>query len=342
MLGRRSASSPVSVARVVRWTVDESPDARLDRYVADRLGMTRSQAARLIEESCVRVDGEPAKKSDPLRPGVQVEVTLPEPRPARAEPEAIPLRLVYEDEEIAVIDKPAGLVVHPAPGHRSGTLVNALLHHLTDLSGIGGELRPGIVHRLDRDTSGLLLVAKTDRAHERLSAALARREVRRSYLVACWGHTRQPAFRVDAPLGRHPKDRTRRAVVPEGRGGGKRGGGGGGGRRAVTHFERLERWRAAELLRARLETGRTHQIRVHLRHVGHPVVGDRTYGSGGERAFSGPAGRWAREWAQRVPRQFLHAAELELRHPVHGELLHFESALPDDLAEAAAWARATR
>ncbi|MGH7545593.1 MAG: RluA family pseudouridine synthase [Gemmatimonadota bacterium] len=340
----------------MRWTVDEAAEARLDRHVADRLGVTRSQAARLIAESCVLVDGVPGKKSDAVRPGVRVEVVVPEPRPAGVEPEAIPLRLVYEDDEIAVIDKPAGLVVHPAPGHRSGTLVNALLHHLTGLSGIGGELRPGIVHRLDRDTSGLLLVAKTDRAHERLSAALARREVKRAYLVACWGHTREPVFSVDAPLGRHPKDRKRRAVVAEERGGG--GGGGGGGRErggrggrgglgghgrpAVTHFERLERWRAAELLRARLETGRTHQIRVHLQHIGHPVVGDRTYGAGGERAFSGPAGRWARELARRVSRQFLHAAELELRHPAHGGPLRFESPLPDDLAEAAAWARTPR
>lgn len=329
MPGRRTVPRPPGVGgRLVHWTVEEAPDERLDRYLADRLGLTRSQAARLIEEALVRVDGEPVRKSDVVRRGARVQVTVPEPRPARLEPEAIPLRLVYQDEDLAVIEKPAGLVVHPAPGHPSGTLVNALLHHLKDLSGIGGERRPGIVHRLDRDTSGLLLVAKHDRAHERLSTALARREVRRVYWVAAWGHSRRAAFTVDAPLGRHPKDRKRSAVVA-------------GGRRAVTHFERVERWRAAELLRARLETGRTHQIRVHLSHVGHPVVGDLTYGAGRERAFSGAAGRWAREFARRVPRQFLHAGELELEHPFRGERLRFESALPDDLAAAAEWARAT-
>lgn len=331
MPGRGSPSVPrpsEGRARVVRWTVAGAPDARLDRYLADQLQVTRSQASRWIDEARVAVDGEPAKKSDAVRPGATVEVRVPEPRPSRLEPEAIPLRLVYEDSDLAVIDKPAGLVVHPAPGHPSGTLVHALLHHLKDLSGIGGERRPGIVHRLDRDTSGLLLVAKHDRAHTRLSAALARREIRRVYWVAAWGSTRSATFTVDAPLGRHPRDRKRSAVVP-------------GGRRAVTHFERMERWRAAEFLRARLETGRTHQIRVHLSHVGHPVVGDRTYGAGRERGFSGPKGRWAREFALRVPRQFLHAAELELEHPLRGGRLRFESPLPDDLAAAAAWARET-
>jgi 23S rRNA pseudouridine1911/1915/1917 synthase len=329
--GRRAgptASSPGPGPRVVRWTVDDGAGVRLDRYLAERLGWTRSRAARWIEEGRVRVDGAPAEKSATVRAGAVVEVVCPEPRPASVEPEAIPLRIVYEDEDLAVVDKPAGLVVHPAPGHPSGTLVNALLHHLRDLSGIGGELRPGIVHRLDRDTSGLLLVAKHDRAHERLAAALARRRIRRTYLVAVWGHVREERFTVDAPIARHPRDRKRMAVVP-------------GGRRAVTHVELVERWRAADLLRAHLETGRTHQVRVHLAHTGHPVVGDPTYGRGRERGISGPAARWAREWAARVPRQFLHAAELEFEHPLRGERLRFTSPLPPDLQAAADWARAT-
>ncbi|MBI4512810.1 MAG: RluA family pseudouridine synthase [Gemmatimonadetes bacterium] len=311
------------------WTVEEAVatgSARLDRYLAKCLDVTRSQAARLIEEGFVRVGGAVARKADVPRAGARIEVFLPEPRPTDLLAEAIPLRLVYEDEDLAVVDKPAGLVVHPAPGHPSGTLVNALLYHVKGLSRVSRGLRPGIVHRLDRDTSGLLLVAKNARAHAVLSAALERREIRRTYLVACWGHVREPRFTVDAPVGRHPVDRKRTAVIAS-------------GRRAVTHVELVERWKAADFLRARLETGRTHQIRVHLKHIGHPVVGDPTYGSGGEKSFSGPLGRWAREFAARVPRQFLHAAALEFLHPTRGEWMRFESPLPEDLAAAAEWAR---
>jgi len=227
-----------------------------------------------------------------------------------------------------VVDKSSGLVVHPAAGHRTGTLVNALLHQVRDLSGIGGVLRPGIVHRLDKDTSGLLLVAKNDDAHRALSDELKRRQIRRAYLAAAWGHLPSETASVDAPIGRHPTDRKKMAVVA-------------GGRPARTHFRRLERWRAADLLRAELDTGRTHQIRVHLLHLGHPVVGDATYAPGREKGVSGPERNWASALAKRVPRQFLHATELRFTHPRTGEEMRFDSPLPPDLAAAAEWARET-
>jgi 23S rRNA pseudouridine1911/1915/1917 synthase len=217
-------------------------------------------------------------------------------------------------------------VVHPAVGNRTGTLVNALLHAVGDLSGIGGVLRPGIVHRLDRDTSGLLVVAKHDEAHRVLSEALKRREIKRSYLAAAWGHLPEERISVEAPIGRSPNDRKRMAVVA-------------GGRRALTHFRRLERWAGADLVRAELETGRTHQIRVHLLHLGHPVVGDRLYGVGRETMVAAQQRPWARGLARRVRRQFLHAAELRFRHPRTGAEMHFEAPLPADLAAAAEWAR---
>src|SRR5690606_10185745 len=238
----------------------------------------------------------------------------------------IPLDILYQDSDLLVIDKPAGLVVHPAAGHRAGTLVNALLHEVDDLSGIGGVLRPGIVHRLDKDTPGLMLVAKNDEAHRALADDLRRRRVTRRYLAAAWGHLPEEQRSVDAPIGRHPNDRKRMAVIP-------------GGRAAVTHFRVLERWRAADLVQAQLESGRTHQIRVHLAHLGHPVVGDAVYGPGRERGFAGSSRPWAAELARRVSRQFLHAAELRFVHPRSGEEMRFESKLPTELREAADWAR---
>jgi len=299
---------------------------RLDAWVADQLpSLSRSRVAQLIAEDRVRLNGSPAKKSERLAPGDTVEVEIPDPEPSDVEPEAIPLDIVYEDEDLAVVNKPAGLVVHPAPGHRTGTMVNALLHHVDDLSGIGGVKRPGIVHRLDKDTSGLLIVAKHDQAHRGLSAALKRRDIHRIYLAAAWGHLDEDRITVDAPVGRSHRNRKRMAVVPD-------------GRRAVTHFRRMERWEAADLLEAELESGRTHQIRVHLAHIGHPVVGDELYGAGGAKGISGPGHSWARELERRVPRQFLHAHRLVFRHPVSGEEMRFEAPLPEPLAAAAAWA----
>lgn len=307
----------------------EPPPERLDAYLARRLpDLSRSRAAALIEARHVRLNGRYPRKSEVPSPGDLIELRIPEPVPMALEPEPIPIAIVHEDADLVVVDKPAGLVVHPAPGHRSGTLVNALLHHVGDLSGIGGVLRPGIVHRLDKDTSGLLVVAKNDAAHRALGAALKRRTLRRIYLAAAWGHLRREAVTVDAPIGRSPAHRQRMAVVAA-------------GRPAVTRLRRLERWRAADLLRAELETGRTHQIRVHLAHIGHAVVGDETYGAAGPRGISGPDRPWAEALARRVPRQFLHASEIELEHPRTGQRLRFASPLPQELAAAADWARRT-
>ncbi|HUG40466.1 MAG TPA: RluA family pseudouridine synthase [Longimicrobiales bacterium] len=307
----------------------EAAGERIDAHIAARLpDLSRSRVAQLIADGRVRLNGAVPRKSERVAAGDVVEVEVPPPEPSAVEPEAIPLDIIYEDRDLLVVNKPAGLVVHPAPGHRSGTLVNALLHHVTDLSGIGGVRRPGIVHRLDKDTSGLMIVAKHDRAHRRLAAALRRRDIRRDYLAACWGHLDADRQTVDAPIRRSPRDRKKMAVLED-------------GRRAVTHFRRVERWRAADLLEATLETGRTHQIRVHLAHIGHPVVGDPVYGGGGARGMSGTGRAWARELEARVPRQFLHARRLVFEHPRTKAAMELEAPLPPDLAAAADWAAGT-
>lgn len=313
---------------VHRFRIQDDVDDRLDAYLADRLRISRNRIAALIDGGGVTVDGKPPRKSQRLRRGDRVEVRIPRPPPPSAEPEPIPITLVYEDEHLAVVDKPAGLVVHPGAGHRSGTLVNALLHRLGRLSSTGSPHRPGIVHRLDKDTSGLMVVARTDEAHRALAADLAARTVRRGYLAAAWGHLRDDRTTVDRPIGRDPAHRTRMAVVD-------------GGRRAVTHLRRLERWRAADLLAVRLHTGRTHQIRVHLLALGHPIVGDPVYGEGWERGLVGAGGRWATELQRRAGRLFLHAARLSFRHPATGETLAFTSPLPEPLHSTLEWARET-
>jgi 23S rRNA pseudouridine1911/1915/1917 synthase len=305
--------------------VDEPRGQRLDRYLAEKLSLSRSHAASLIEAGRVRIADRVPKKSHVPEVGETIVVEVPPPEPTVAEPEDIPVDVLFEDEGFLVVNKPAGMVVHPAPGHPRGTLVNALLHRVGQLSPIGGARRPGIVHRLDKDTSGLVIVAKQERAHRRLADALARRVIFRLYLAASWGHLSDDKLRVEAELGRHRRDRKRVAVVP-------------GARPAVTEIERLERWKAADFLRVRLLTGRTHQIRVHLRHIGHPVVGDRQYAAGWERGLEG---RWPQELARRVRRQFLHAAELRFPHPLTGQLLEFSAPLAQDLAAAVEWARRT-
>jgi 23S rRNA pseudouridine1911/1915/1917 synthase len=311
--------------RSVRITV-EAPDGRIDRFLAGHVpDLSRSRIEQLLAGGHVRLNGRVPKKSEIPEAGDVIEIDVPEAAASTVDAEEIPITIVYEDADLAIIDKPAGLVVHPAPGHRGGTLVNALLHHLKDLSGIGGVMRPGIVHRLDKDTSGLLIIAKNDDAHRALSAALKRRDIKRIYQVAAWGHLRVDAVTVDAPIARSHNERQRMAVLE-------------GGRRAVTHFKRVSIWPAAELLRAELDTGRTHQIRVHLAHIGHPVVGDAVYGIEAARGMSGPALSWARSLARQVKRQFLHAAELSLEHPRTGQPMHFTSDLPPDLAGPAAWA----
>jgi 23S rRNA pseudouridine1911/1915/1917 synthase len=308
--------------------VDEADGERLDVYLARVLEMSRSRVAQLIEGENVLVNGSPPRKRDAPRPGDRISVRRPPPTVSPIGPEEIELDIVYQDDDLLVVNKAAGMVVHPAPGHRGGTMVNALLHAVRDLSGIGGVLRPGIIHRLDKDTSGLLIVAKTDAAHRVLAEDLKRRKVRRRYLTAAWGHLPEAQFTVDAPIARHPTDRKRMAVVE-------------GGRRAVTHFRRLERWPAADLLEAQLETGRTHQIRVHLLQLGHPAVGDQTYGEGRARGYSGTSSAaWAHELARRTPRQFLHAWELRFPHPRTGEEMRFRAPLPPDLQAVVDWARA--
>lgn len=278
------------------------------------LGLSRSRIQALIAAGAVTVDGVAVTRSGlRLRGGETIAVEVPPDRPAEAFAEDIPLDVVYEDADIIVINKPRGLVVHPAAGHSSGTLVNALLKHCPDLAGIGGVLRPGIVHRLDRDTTGLLVAAKTQRAHEALARAIKARAVRREYLAIVWGVPDAPQGRIEAPIGRHPVDRKRMAVVE-------------GGRPAVSHFTVLESFGRASLLRCALETGRTHQIRVHLAFIGHPVIGDPVYG--GRRDPCGMAG------------QALHAALLAFDHPVDGRPLRFEVPPPEDFRQLLARLRA--
>jgi len=316
-----------TTAEVHEFRVDHESDDRLDAYLADRLRLSRSRIADLIGEGLVRVNGSPARKSRRVHAGDQVEVSVPPAPPTRVVPEDIAIEVVHEDEHLAVVDKPAGLVVHPAAGHGSGTLVNALLHRLGSLSSIGEPLRPGIVHRLDKATSGLMVVARTDEAHHGLARAIAHREVRRGYLAAAWGHVREEEFTIDRPIARDPRHRQRMAIVE-------------GGRPALTRFRRLERWRAADLLAVRLHTGRTHQIRVHLQSLGHPLVGDPVYGVHWERGMVGAGGRWADEFNRRAGRLFLHAARLAFVHPVTLQEMRFTSPLPEPLQAAVEWARA--
>ena len=307
----------------MRFSVAVPATERLDRFLADQLQLSRTQAARVVAAKSVTVNGDVARASRVLARRDEVTVRFPDHEPPRTiRPAAIDLTIVYEDDALAVIDKPAGLVVHPAPGHWDDTLVNALIARGTTLSG-GAEGRPGIVHRLDRETSGLMLVAKTDLAHRRLSAALAARRVQRSYAALVWGHLDESPLTIDAPVARHPRDRKRMSVQPE-------------GRAARTDASIVARFTVAELLRLELHTGRTHQIRVHLEHVGHPIVGDPVYAGGGARRISGAGRPLADALEQATPRQALHAASLAFRHPMTGERLAFESEWPADLRAALA------
>lgn len=327
MSDRDRAQSGAQSGDLEEHRVTEATSERLDAYIAERYPISRTRAAQLIESGHVLLNGRVPKKRDQPREGDILRVHVPKAETSHISAENIPLEIVHEDADLLVIDKPAGMVVHPAPGHHGGTLVNALLHHVRDLSGIGGVRRPGIVHRLDKDTSGLLIVAKNDRAHNGLADAMRARAIRRRYLALAWGHLTDGSFTVNQPIARHTSDRKRMAVVQD-------------GRRAVTRFRRLERWPAADLLQAQLETGRTHQIRVHLQHLGHPVVGDVVYGQARERGFSGITRSWALELARRTTRQFLHAAELRFTHPSTGAELRFSSPLPPDLQSVVDWARA--
>ena len=293
------------------FEVTEEVGQRLDLLVAARCELSRTQAATLIANGNVTVNERSYKASYRGEPGDQVQVTIPPPVGREIVAEQIPLDVVYEDEHLVVIDKPAGMVVHPAPGNWSGTLVNALMGRGEPLAEGGGNDRPGLVHRLDKETSGLLVVAKTDGVHRKLSAAIAARQVTRRYATLSWGHLKEDNLRVEKPIDRDPKDRTRMAIVES-------------GKQARTDFIRLARFDSCDLLRAHLHTGRTHQIRVHLASVGHPVVGDDTYGGGGGRRL-----------AELPPKRFfLHAAWLRFRHPITGDVIDLRSDLPADLGKS--------
>jgi 23S rRNA pseudouridine1911/1915/1917 synthase len=303
-----------------------SAGTRLDLFLASACSdLSRSRIQKLIAGGAVRLAGSPARRSHLVRAGDEIEVEVPEPRATEIVPEDIPLSVLYEDEDLLAIDKPAGLVVHPAPGHASGTLVNALLHRVRDLRGIGGELRPGIVHRLDRDTSGVLLVAKTDRAHASLSRQMKRRSIAKEYLALASGVPRVRKGEVALAVGRDPRDRKRMkafrpADAPAT-----------GAREARTLYEIEKEWFAIglTLLRCRLVTGRTHQIRVHLAAAGLPIVGDPVYGRPRyDRVSDQTLARSLREF----PRQALHAERIAFRHPVSHETVEIVAPVPEDLA----------
>lgn len=325
----------MDVTRRHRIEPEEQGD-RLDRVLARAWPeLTRSRIQSLLKAGHVTVDGGPARPSDAARPGTLAEAQVPAAVPSHLTPEDIPLTIVFEDDDLIVLDKPAGLVVHPGAGVRTGTLVHALLAHAPTIAGVGGVARPGLVHRLDKDTSGLLVVGKTDAAFTALTRDLARREIARRYLALVWG-VPGPAGsegRIEAAIGRDPKERKRMAVRPRGAS---------GSRPAAT------RWRVLatlpsdaarprfSLLCCTLETGRTHQIRVHLAHAGHPVVADATYGGGVKKALSLPPSdrRLAQQLVMGLGRQALHAAELEFQHPTRGGARSFVAPLPLDLAQA--------
>ncbi len=283
----------------------EDAGGRLDAFLAEHLEeVTRSAAARLCAAGAVTREGKPLGKNYRLTGGEILSVALPDPEPLEAVAQDIPLDIVYEDDDVIVVNKPKGLVVHPAPGHSDGTLVNALLHHCGDsLSGIGGTLRPGIVHRIDRDASGLIIATKNDFSHQRLSAQLQDHTLARTYECVVVGNLREDRGTVDAPIGRNPTDRKKMAVVP-------------GGRRAVTHWEVIARYPGFTHVRCRLETGRTHQIRLHMAYLGHPILGDTGYGA--KKAVPGLQG------------QCLHAVGLRFVHPRTGKVVELTCPLPEE------------
>lgn len=300
---------------ITLYTSPDDAGDRLDRFVSRTvIDLSRSYVQQLIAEGRVTVDGRMARSSLTLRGGERVLVTVPPPQPTTLEPEAIPLQIVYEDADIVIVDKPAGMVVHPAPGHVGGTLANALLARYPDMQ-VNGGIRPGIVHRLDQDTSGLLVVARNDRAMQALTAQQRARTMLKLYLTVVEGRFKEPEGTIDAPIGRHPADRLRMTVTP-------------GGRPARTHYRVLEQLGNYSLLEVRLETGRTHQIRVHMLHRNRPVLGDQTYGGRKARPSFG------------LTRQFLHAHRLGFHHPSDGAWREFVSPLPPDLAATLAKLRA--
>jgi 23S rRNA pseudouridine1911/1915/1917 synthase len=287
----------------VKLEVDQEMEgSRLDVFIHRQIPeLSRTLIADLVKTGRVAVEGQTCKASYRLKPGEEVMVSIPEARTVEVKAQEIPLNIVYEDQDLAVIDKPQGMVVHPAQGNWENTLVNALLFQIKDLSGINGEIRPGIVHRLDKDTSGLLVVAKNDRAHRKLADQIREHSFTREYTALVHGQIKEQRGRVEAPIGRSPRDRKKMAVVN-------------GGREAITEYEVIHRYQDYTLVRCRLKTGRTHQIRVHMAYLGHPVVGDPLYGP--------------KKNAFHLSGQALHASRLEITHPVTGEIMGFTSPLP--------------
>lgn len=313
-----ASSADPTAAPMVRTTKLVPPalaEQRVDQVLAALVdGLTRSQAQRLIREGHVTIDGRPANKAgEPVAAAATLVIDQPAPVPSTLQAQALPLPILYEDADIVVIDKPAGLVVHPGAGHGDGTLVNALLHHVEGLSGIGGEQRPGIVHRLDKGTSGVMVVAKHDRAHQSLARQFSDRQVEKEYLALVWGAL-EARRSIESAIGRDPHDRQRMSVRAR------------HGRDAITVVVHAEPLRGVTLVRVSIATGRTHQIRVHLQSIGHPVVGDATYGG-----LRKPLPLDLRVLAT-LDRPFLHAARLVLQHPTDGRRLTFEAAIPADLS----------
>ncbi len=288
--------------------LEEGAGVRMDKYLSGVLPeFSRSYLQRLIQEGRVSLNGCPVRAKDKAVPGAVVELEVPEAEEPEIEPEDLPLKILYEDRDVILVNKPKGMVVHPAAGHTSGTLVNALLYHCRgELSGINGVLRPGIVHRIDRDTTGVLVACKNDQAHNCLAKQLKEHTVTRSYRAVVWGNIKEDEGTVDAPIGRHPTDRKKMAVVSS------------GGREAVTHYRVLERFGNCTYIECRLETGRTHQIRVHMTSIGHPLLGDEVYGR-----VKAPF---------RLEGQTLHAMTLGFIHPSRGEYMEFEAPLPEYFA----------
>lgn len=298
----------------------DSAGQRLDSFLTSTLqNISRTRIQRAIEDGDILVNQRVAKPSYRLREGDYIEIDLPEPRPVELVPEPIPLNIVYEDDDLIVVDKTAGMVVHPGAGVESGTLANALVYHFNSLSGVAGKIRPGIVHRLDKETSGLLVVAKNDLAHERLSDKFREREVLKLYIVLVYGSVAKERGEIQARIGRSPRSRTRMSVLR-----------GDAGRPAHTIFEVARRYQGFTLLNVQIRTGRTHQIRVHLSHIGNPVVGDATYGGGRENSIHNATIKRA---VASLGRHFLHSTRLAFVHPRTNESLEFNSPLPDDLTK---------
>ncbi|MCE5322235.1 RluA family pseudouridine synthase [bacterium] len=315
------------------FTVEESNNPRLDVYLAERIeGVSRSYIQKLINDGNVLVNGSTHRANYKVMPGDSISVNIPPAEPMQVAAEDIPLDIVYEDDQIMVINKPRGMTVHPAPGSKHGTLVNAILAHSDDLSGIGGVERPGIVHRLDKDTTGLLVVAKTDSAHQSLQHQIQKRTVERRYMALVWGETKFNDAVVDAPIGRHPTDRQKMSVIKDTNRY--------TAREAITHLKVIGRYKGFTLLEAKLDTGRTHQIRVHCSFIGHPVVGDPTYG-GSKRAIPSSYGKLEQSELSKLIEalhgQALHAYSLSFDHPSSGKRLSFGAPIPGEMQSLVDW-----